>query len=620
MVDSVRADGGPAVQQDTERETAMSTVRPRTVAPPFVPYAGTRLLAGLYDRSPFPAASVGMGTVPRTQRPVSGFAAAQSLPLDPIAVPTLRLDRLIRLLPCLAEVLCYITDIAAFESLLLPSGAGGDDGRAHRHPMPQSRPIRPAMEADVPELIASDMLVPIARRRVREVIGMFKVPKSDEVARLIGNAIPVNKRQRAPPPVDLPSPIDIVHRAARFRFFAQVDLRHFFYQFGLGELVRAFFCIRRRGGPPLAFTRMPMGWTWAMYVAQRVAEALANAVQRVMTRCGHTICIRAYVDGLILMVMDVRCGQVAMMLLLLLLHRVRSTVNWKKSQLEFLPTVEFVGLQLDSERHGFRLLPSWCDRLHSWYEEKLVSAIWTWRDILLCAGSIVWAWYARQLPFSKLRPMFNLVSWVVSSPKSSWDEVCPSFVPDDSLDAFLRVAVEDVWESFRGTEGHTFAETDATPWSWGHVFTTARRAVYQTCFGAFASVLPIHIAEMVAAVLTIYHVAVDRPGTTLVLGIDNEIVKWVLRKGHSPVDALNLLAAEADNVARWGRLFVLPVRVSTDNNMSDEPSRRCHPDGDVSGLAAMVEGEKCPGYASRQGHRQSHPPTPDYCCAFSPSL
>lgn len=497
------------------------------------------------------------------------FLRTQEVPLDPIIVDPVDHVRIARLLPDTAEALALLHDDAAFRAQLLP-----DDHRAGQGPhrrtgcRPPRRPLSVPLSRELPALRSAGLLAPIRRRDVEEYMDLFKVLKTEDKSRLIGNAIPTNKRMRPPPPCELAPPPEIAQRSGGWRFFTTVDVRHMFYTFSLSPAVAAWFAIHDRDGTVEAFSRMPMGWTYAMYIAQRVSSAIARWV---MQRVPGTS-VEAYVDGWILRAHSTAVSQRVTAALLCLLLYLHVPVNWPKSTLTPSTTAEFVGVEHDSDRQGYRVLTSWQHELTEWYAER-AGRRWTWRDVLVYAGCVTWVWYVRGDPMAELRAVFDLVGWAVATAKSTWDDACP-FTPTAEHDRFMAHATADVWVPYRATGGQrTFAETDATPHQYGHVFTSAVRDVLATCGGRFIEPLAIHLAETLGAVITISHAAVVTPDTRLVLGIDNEVARSVLRKGHSPVPALNALALAGHRAARDGGLVVVPYRVNTHRNLADAPSR-----------------------------------------------
>ena len=534
--------------------------------------------------------------VPRLQRPVSGFAAEQRLPLDPIQIPPLRVHQIERLLPETQEVLRILYDEAAFRARVRPGSAMDVDT-----PVQPTRRLRPTMSKEVPALIEGGLLTRIPRRQARMFMDLFKVRKDQHWARLIGNAIPQNECMLPAPHCELPAPPTIAHDCGGYRCFTVIDFRHYFYEFPLSELVRRFFAVRDADGSILAFSRMPMGWDHSMWIAQRVASAIARLIMRAMR--AYRISVTAYVDGLIIRAHNSHRGALATIATLKLLKHLGITPNVKpeKSQLIPSPRCEFVGAEHDAGRQAFRLLPEWVSQLDVWFTSMYTRA-WTWRDVLVFAGSISWAWYMRAAPMAEIRSVFDLVAWAVSSPKESWDATCP-FTPGQEHRDLVTAVAANPWEPYRGTGRLYCAETDATPSAYGHVFTSAMRVVHSQCGGYFDRQMPIHITETLGALFTLYHAVAEFPRQSrLLLAIDNEITRCVLCKGHSRIPWLNALALEWGQLERGAGWRTTKYRVKSSRNLADEPSR-----WDIARMAACP---CCAGVMSRFEGAVSHPPAP----------
>ena len=118
----------------------------------------------------------------------------------------------------------------------------------------------------------------------------------------------------------------------------------------------------------------------------------------------------------------------------------------------------------------------------------------------------------------------------------------------------------------------------AGPKQWAHVLTDAQREVFQVCSGRFPAELRIHIAiaETRPLLLSIYcisHLALSAPRSTIVIGIDNEVTRWVLKKGHSPVDQLNRCSLIAARILAATACVLRPGRVNTHRILADAPTR-----------------------------------------------
>ena len=106
---------------------------------------------------------------------------------------------------------------------------------------------------------------------------------ANDLARTIYDGRPFNSQCKRPPPVNIPDPVDVS------RFMSTIpanklcvylaDFRHFFHQFGLHEKIKRYFGLAI-GESMFAWNTLPMGFSWAPFVAQGTAMALAADATR----------------------------------------------------------------------------------------------------------------------------------------------------------------------------------------------------------------------------------------------------------------------------------------------------------------------------------------------------
>lgn len=142
-------------------------------------------------------------------------------------------------------------------------------------------------------------------RRMRTAPGwganspVFFVPKSGEEDRMIVDARALNRRCRRPPPAGFPD----LHTMLRVltgpavRCYLSYDFSTWFVQLGASPVVRNVFAVRGRDSSWYRVTGIPMGWSWAPAVAQRVAESIAHESLRRLEMAG--IGCFVYVDNII---------------------------------------------------------------------------------------------------------------------------------------------------------------------------------------------------------------------------------------------------------------------------------------------------------------------------------
>lgn len=587
----------PPTVTANDRPSSSSTAEAPPTAGFAVPaYRHAPLLAELYH--PFVPPGARNGDVPaHLQRVPAQQRVVQNLPLDrmtakdvgePIAV-----DRLLRWFPDLRPVLLLITCLTHF--LALFKGPPPTHGGAPRR-------VGEGVTKDLPMLEGVGLVRRVPRRFASFFCDLFKVEKDPgETSRLITNATAINAEHRDPPHLELPTPKDLVFSGAKYKYHVVFDFRHYFHCFPLSEEIQRYFCFRSFVGDILAYCRLPMGWTWSMHIAQRVALRVATAVVNAVNKSfGEKLCAcDVYVDGVRIMSDHPNVLRLACLTLVVLCLRLKIPINWKEGKSQPYPArgSEFVGVQHCTEQRAFRLIPKWCSDFGLWFSHKRSHGGWTFRDLLNLSGTIGWAIYALDWPAASYRFLFDFTSRVILFPKSSWDHHAPLSLADLSapmIAAALRVIAND-WQPFTGAgTKRIWAETDSTRKQWGHVLTDVHRNVYSRCAGLFPAEIVIHIAELLGALYTIAHVAVnpDNEGCTLYLFHDNEIAKSVLRKGHSGTAEINdvLVDHPALVLARRCRIRIVHLRINT--------TRNCYADYESRRLLPPDHKITCPGHSA----------------------
>ena len=111
---------------------------------------------------------------------------------------------------------------------------------------------------------------------------IFTIKKKNGRLRLIVDGRQANRAFQDPPAMPLPRLYDFQEYLLDNKFAGQCDARCFFYQIGLPEEYRTFFGVVGRGvrGPRThrRMTTVPMGWSWAPFLAQCVANILVKHI------------------------------------------------------------------------------------------------------------------------------------------------------------------------------------------------------------------------------------------------------------------------------------------------------------------------------------------------------
>jgi hypothetical protein len=209
------------------------------------------------------------GTVPRAYAHREGIR-----PLDPIEVAgSAKLPRLWQL-----------------QERMPPGGSRWErralgilqDGGGLQHAIRQcsGHPVSAAFLASITSLHHSRVLILVSGGDTagRCIVGYFQVPKNVDFDRSIFDCRTANALFESPPGVQLLEVSDLLRLAQLFEhpWFATADIRHFFHQLTLPRTLRRAFKVSC-GGKWFEAAVLPMGWTWAPFIAQSIATILMLA-------------------------------------------------------------------------------------------------------------------------------------------------------------------------------------------------------------------------------------------------------------------------------------------------------------------------------------------------------
>jgi hypothetical protein len=312
----------------------------------------------------------------------------------------------------------------------------------------------------------------------------------------------------------------VLSLAMQHNWAVDVDLRHWFYQFPLAPSVQRYFTTRSKHGAH-SVTRMPMGWSYSMYIAQTTAEALLAPV---------AASALAYVDGFLVGGQTAaECAQHAAVLLQRLSH-VNATVNAAKSHLEPAQLVTFCGLNIDLSLKRWRLDPDWAGKVLPDFlllSSQLLLPVRAWFRL---AGIAVWAFRASLLPLTTAWPLFRWMSYTMQGTVPAafdWDQA--AILPPSAkrvLHAAADILSANPWREWLQPDHAVRLVTDASLQGWANVMDGVPQ------FGRF---VPMHqhsyLAEMAAARLAVGRATAAHRQASILLETDNQF--YGLRATHA---------------------------------------------------------------------------------------
>jgi hypothetical protein len=490
---------------------------------------------------------------PRPPRCPSAHGGS-ALPLDVINVQPLDTDALCTMAPHLRSILAPILSVQAFEDLLL---AG--------HELPHSVGCSRFSE----ELVSWGVAKEVPRDSARALMTCFSVPKGcGTKARLILNGSRLNRCMERPPSFSLPSVAQVKSVVFRYGWGQTTDLRHCFYQFALDEEVALFFCLRKRGRRVISFLRMPMGWSWAPYLAQQTALAYLEPCMP------HGLAV--YDDFLVLGSSKTETGSRTATLQ----ERVTSckgTLHTTKSMTEPSQCFVFLGVEWDLEHRRLRLSPEFVQKWDSWLrlaELALPLAVrFYWSVVAAC-------WYALRVLEQPGCGFFHLFRWTSSLARQltagslDWGaKVSPPVAARLDLARAVSLVLKNAW--VRVPEARAVVPfplyTDASSSGWAWVLKVGSQLVGR--FGLWSSQQHINISELSTLVAAVKELTTRHPGKAWTVLCDNAVVVQQVTRKRSPSFYANALLRTLFSTLRRSSSAIEVQWVSTHDQLADAFTR-----------------------------------------------
>jgi len=257
---------------------------------------------------------------------------------------------------------------------------------------------------------------------IKVVTNFFTVDKKDETLRLVVDGRKVNVLMEPPPKMELPTIYEVIDYLMDNEYALTVDGTSYFYQFGISDEVGNLFCANladaRGDFTPVALTRMPMGWAYAPYIAQKISNTLLRG------RDGRILGV-AWIDNFIFAgktreEVEANFQEFLSQCDLCNIHI--DNRNPKPSTI-----LEALGIVFDLKYKRYQLDPEWVGR-----RDFTLSQVMTARRLYEITGSAIWHDYVKKIPLCHRSECIDIIRRVATliSPTQEWDTPL-SFTPEE---------------------------------------------------------------------------------------------------------------------------------------------------------------------------------------------
>lgn len=300
----------------------------------------------------------------------------------------------------MVEPLAVIRDVKDFKAHLKSST------------LPGRRPVSRFMDIHLDNMIEYDV---VSQGKGIFTMPSFTTPKKDGSLRLILDCRPLNLLFEKPPDMLLPRIRTLIDLVLEANMFAQCDAVSYFYQFELAMGIPDYFGSRLGQGRgnyvDVLFNRMPMGWSWAPALGQRVANTLI-----------HNLGV-AWVDNFILLAHNQMEFQNRRSEFRKRLERAHLQVD--KEELEPQTQGTILGIEFDLLRKRFRMDPEWVHKAQARIQSIIQKGNISIEELYVLSGTLVWRSHVTGRKLCNMPHLFQALGKFgqkVGKKEMSWDD------------------------------------------------------------------------------------------------------------------------------------------------------------------------------------------------------
>lgn len=442
---------------------------------------------------------------------------------------------------------------------------------------PRYRPTRREFKRFQKDLMDAG-LTTLSNRKVKGYAKFFTVLKKIDatgtpVLRTIIDAFDANDNFTDPPPVNLPTLIQLLDAFQRVQRMKAMDLRHWFHQVGLSQELSGWFCYvvdKLR----VQWKSLPMGWKWAPFIAQALAwylivgDEVFQWKELPRTWTDGKVVVALWYDNVIAGGGDddleqfwngikTRMSQVGAVMKEE--SDSKDTGSIQALGLEWSPSVE-LGLRwslLEKFRSKLKLAADHIEENHSLPLKALAGAV----------GSSVWALWATRQPLFALQPVYAQLTADVKT--YGWKAAVSTNGYRRILPLLRDLATFKVFNS-PISSGTRYCSCDASlegwagvDWASGMVACGPWRETYRHT--------DIFFLEAIGSKRTVEKFI--SPGLHLFQATDNKGLYHAIRKQSTKCPRTAVVLRQLFNVLQDNNATLTTGFIRSEDNPSDEPSR-----------------------------------------------
>ena len=396
-------------------------------------------------------------------------------------------------------------------------------------------------------------------RDIRVVTNFFTVDKKDLTLRLVVDGRKVNVLMKPPPNMELPEIHAVIDYLMENEYACTCDGKSYFYQVPISDEVGTMFCTNLAGTRgnfvPVAMTKMPMGWSYAPAIAQKISQTLLT------TEDGRVLGM-AWIDNFIFA--GRTQAEVSANFEEFLSRCRRANVKLDTDSPPITTTLAVLGMEVDLEKKSYRLNEEWVAK-----RKFQPSSTMTPREVYEITGSCIWHDHVKKIPLCHQERNIEVIRRVASrmAVEPAWDTpiaMAPGEV--DSLTEWVKALRANVPKHWIPREAPILdLWSDAADEQWASLLLEddILIAADQGVFTGAPRDWHIFVKEAYAA----DKVLQATKGISRRIGIDNLPLVQCMRRGFSANRLVNAF------IRTWDLDNIQPIWIPTTKQLADAFTR-----------------------------------------------